>query len=157
MSIPGWQDVWSLQIEVIDAEHRLLVETLGDLARRFTLEPGGAPEMPRADAAESVRQHDALIAALEGLGAQAREHFQHEEAFMRSIDYPDLGAHRSEHSLLLAEYIEMVRDLAPGPVTRLDPETVSALRAWLVGHILGPDRELADHYFALLETEDASA
>ena len=73
---------------------------------------------------------------------------------MRSIDYPDLGAHRCEHALLYAEYVEMVRDLKRQSITRLESETVTSLRRWLMGHMLGADKEYADYYYALLEKRD---
>lgn len=136
------------------------------LSERFAGSPGDRGQA--ADKADGRRQevldeqktsaqHDALIAALEQLGERTREHFQHEEDFMRSIDYPDLGAHRCEHALLHAEYVEMVRDLKYQPIVRLDPETVAALRQWIVGHMLAADKEYADFYFAWLEKQDGEA
>jgi hemerythrin len=141
VSIPTWQDAWTLHIDAMDADHRALVVLLGELARRFTPQPGEA-----ADAGG----HEALMAALEDLGEHTREHFHNEEEFMRSLDYPGLAAHRSEHALLLAEYVEMLRELRQQEVARLEEETITALRSWLVAHILGADRDLAEFYYGLV-------
>jgi hemerythrin len=165
VSTPGWQDAWNTRIDSVDAEHRELVALLQDLTERFTRVPGGAHHdarspAPRGEtppARDASTDHDALIAALERLGEHAREHFRHEEELMRLIDYPEIGAHRSEHVLLLAEYVEMVRDLKKQATTHLDPETVSALRQWLVGHMLSADKEYADFYFAMLAGDDESS
>ena len=74
---------------------------------------------------------------------------------MRSIGYPELVAHRSEHALLVAEYVEMVRELRQQGVTRLEEETITALRSWLVAHILGADRDLAEFYYGVVgQAED---
>jgi hemerythrin-like metal-binding protein len=137
VSIPIWQDTWTLHIDAMDGDHRALVALLGEIARRFT---------PQPDEAADAGGHEALMAALEDLGDRTREHFRNEEELMRSIGYPDLAAHRSEHALLVAEYVEMVRELRQQGVTRLEEETIAALRSWLVAHILGADRDLAEFY-----------
>jgi hemerythrin len=150
VSAPTWNEAWSLRIDAVDAEHRALIDQLAQLAERFAAPLDQDTGAPRAEQGAAELQHEALMLALERFGEHARVHFQNEEAFMRAIDYPGLGGHRSEHALLLAEYVEMVRDLKEQNVTLLDPETVSALRGWVVAHILGSDREFADHYYELL-------
>ena len=157
----SWQDHWNLHIDPIDEEHRALVEGLNRLAERFVAPlpglsgqegngngVGGTP----GDDLGAVDRHRALITALEILADQTREHFKHEEALMRAIDYPELAAHRSEHALLLAEYVEMVRDLDRQATSHLDAETLAALQHWLVGHMVGADREYANHYAALIQS-----
>lgn len=101
-----------------------------------------------------LKEHQDLIAALEELADLAREHFRHEEDLMRAINYPDLAAHRSEHALLLAEFVEMVRDLERQSITQLDADTLMSLHHWLVGHMVGADKDYADYYFSLLEEAD---
>ncbi len=165
MSITHWQEGWTLGIDLIDSEHRVLVDRLNDLAVHFTaaLPDGGdqgweSPGVtPGPEGGATLIGHAGLIAALEGLGELAREHFHHEEALMRAIDYPGLGAHSSEHSLLMAEYIEMVRDLARQSVTQLDAETIVCLRHWLVGHMVGSDKDYATYYFTILGQGGPSA
>ncbi len=154
-----WQESWTLGIDLMDAEHQSLVDGINQLAERFTADPAQAAEpLEVADGdtppSPSVN-HVALITALEVLAEQAREHFKHEEALMRAIDYPELASHRSEHALLLAEYIEMVRDLERQTQTRLDSETVQSLHHWLVSHMVGADKDYADYYFAMLGRKQA--
>jgi hemerythrin len=166
MSLIHWQDNWTLGIDLMDAEHRALVDGINQLAERFAAPVGGAAASPAGlgGAALDVvgvseaaaRQHADLIAALEVLADHAREHFKHEETLMRSLDYPELASHRSEHALLLAEFVEMVRDLERQDVTWLDADTMEALYHWLVGHMVGADRDYADHYFAVLAAENQS-
>ena len=48
----------------------------------------------------------------------------------------------------------MVRDLERQLITHLDPESIKSLHQWLVGHMVGADRDYADHYFALLADAD---
>lgn len=159
MSRLPWQESWTLGIELVDAEHRSLVDGVNQLAARFTRDPAQAAEPLRVADGDALgdpaSEHVALMAALELLAEQAREHFKHEEALMRAIDYPELASHRSEHALLLAEYIEMVRDLERQSQTRLDSETVQSLHHWLVSHMVGADKDYADYYFAMLGQKQA--
>lgn len=142
-----WQPAWNLGIERLDREHRMLIAELKTLSRRFAA--AGEERVSATDpdpGAYPPAEHEALMTALEAFGDQVLAHFDREEDFMRSIRYPDLGAHRSEHALLHAEYVEMVRSLRHQAITRLDAETISALRRWLVSHILAADKEYADYY-----------
>ncbi len=136
-----WQDHWDLGIEIMDAEHRALIAALNRLIEDFAQAP-----LSSEDPQTSLRAQ-ALMEALEAFGIQARAHFDHEERFMRAIDYPHLGAHASEHALLHAEFIEMLRAWKQQRITRLDAETLIALRRWLVGHLLDADREYAQYYY----------
>ncbi len=47
----------------------------------------------------------------------------------------------------MAEFIEMLRAWKQQRITRLDAETLIALRRWLVGHLLDTDREYAQYYY----------
>ena len=154
-----WQESWTLGIELVDAEHQSLVDSVNQLAARFTLDPAQAAESLGVAGwdtpGDPEANHVALISALEALAEQAREHFKHEEALMRAIDYPDLASHRSEHALLLAEYIEMVRDLDRQSLIHLESETVQSLHHWLVGHMVGADKDYANYYFTILGQKQA--
>jgi len=160
MSLIHWQENWTLGIDVIDAEHQGLVDAINQITTQFSKDTG---DMASPDAvspnlgvsAVPAVRHDNLHAALMAFAAQAREHFKHEENLMRNIGYPDLAGHRSEHALLLAEYIEMARDLERQGIRRLDGETMLALHHWLVGHMVGADRDYADYYFALVGAREA--
>ena len=154
MSAILWQESWTLGIDLIDVEHQSLVDGVNQLAARFTLGPAQAAESVGMGGGDNPHDtsanHAALIKALEALAEQAREHFKHEENLMRAIDYPELASHRSEHALLLAEYVEMVRDLQRQRLIHLDSEMVQSLHHWLVSHMVGADKDYADYYFSIL-------
>ena len=162
MSLIHWQENWTFGIDVIDAEHQGLVDTINQITKQFSRDAGDmaspAAGSPSLDVSTVPRvRHDSLHAALMAFAAQAREHFRHEENLMRNIGYPDLAGHRSEHALLLADYIEMARDLERQGITNLDGETMLALHHWLVGHMVGADRDYADYYFTLVGVREVQA
>ena len=134
-----WRDEWSLNIDVLDKDHRALVERLGDICMRF------CPE------ASSGRSGDALalLEALVELGEEVRLHFRREEDFMRAYDYEGIGEHRSEHALLMAEFTALLREWRSEGPHVFDQTAQSIVGDWLLAHILGADREFAEVYFEL--------
>ncbi|MBK1707728.1 bacteriohemerythrin [Marichromatium gracile] len=145
--LPRWREDWSLNIDVIDQEHRALIERLADLCLRFC---------PEATPTRSGEAH-ALIEALAELGEQARAHFQHEERFMRAIGFDELPEHQREHALMMAEYTALLREWRAEGVEVFTPAIQETVREWLLAHILGADREFARAYFQLCGGDDPVA
>ena len=143
-----WRDEWTLGIDTLDDDHRAIVELLLEISRRFGGEPGG-PAGPEESANASADPDEYLYAALDRFGTFVRQHFQREEEFIRTIDYPGLPDHSSEHALLMAELTDLVRELRERCVAYLDPRDLDTFKQWVVAHILGADRRFADHYFKI--------
>ncbi|MCG6862987.1 MAG: hemerythrin domain-containing protein [Chromatiaceae bacterium] len=143
-----WRDEWTLGIDTLDDDHREIVDLLLDIARRFGEAPEHSEGSPESTDTNNAAD-DSLYDALNHFGAFARRHFQREEEFIRTIEYPGLPDHRSEHALLMAEFTDLVRDLRERGVTRLAVQDLDTLKQWVVAHILGADRKFADHYFQI--------
>jgi hemerythrin len=146
-----WRDDWAVAIDALDDEHRTLVEGLSEICQRYA----DLSDTPDAQLTRSGRRGRAtdLVADLEHLGEQVRDHFRREEAFMRSVDYPDIAEHQCEHALLMAEYQEMVRDLRQRGETRLDAAMIKSLNDLLIPQILGADRAFAAYYLRMIRDE----
>jgi len=143
-----WRDEWTLRIDTLDDDHRKMVELLLEIAHRFGdgyehQEGIGESENPPNQGKEGI------YSTLDHFGVFARQHFQREEEFLRTIDYPGLPDHHSEHVLLMAELKEIVRELRERGSDRLTPQDLETLKQWVVAHILGMDRKFADHYFQI--------
>ncbi|SDX95031.1 hemerythrin [Allochromatium warmingii] len=138
-----WHDEWSLDIETLDQDHRDLIEQLGSICLRF------CPEASSGRAGDA----NALLDALTQLGESMREHFQREEAFMRSFDYANIGEHQSEHAVLMAEFTTLVREWREDGLTIFDEASQGIIRDWLLAHILGADRHFAETYFTLFSRD----
>ncbi|EXJ13897.1 bacteriohemerythrin [Imhoffiella purpurea] len=135
----AWRDEWSLNIDVLDKDHRALIERLGDICMRF------CPEASAGRSGDAL----ALLDALNELGEEVRRHFQREEDFMRAYDYEGIGEHRSEHALLMAEFTTLMREWRAEGLHVFDRTVQSIVSDWLLAHILGADREFAEVYFQL--------
>jgi hemerythrin len=157
-----WREQWALGIEPIDTDNRMLCALIERIARdfcgnhfgagAFAATPDGTdrpclPEIGLAADRESVR--GSLMLRLHVLGEHVRAHFAREEALMRANDYPDIAAHQREHRLMLAEYVDLLRDVDHNVGDGLDLETLRSLKRWLLGHLLDTDRRLAEYLHGL--------
>lgn len=125
-----WHDEWALGIEPLDTDHRQAVILLDHL---FALEHARP-----------------LTARLDDLIAHLRRHFDAEQMFLRSIDYPEWQTHCRDHLLQLAELVELKRELEHSGAIRLSDEDASAIRQWFFAHMLAEDRRFALYYRAKL-------
>ena len=135
-----WRDCWTLEVGFMDDDHRLLADVLNRIARDFG-DWSGPPGLPGVATGRSASD---LLGALDDLGQHVRGHFQREEDVMRTLDYRDYPAHKSEHDILLAEYAVMVRGIRASGRETLDISTLETLKDWLMGHVLEVDRQLAE-------------
>jgi len=143
-----WRDAWALHIDTLDDDHRALVDLLQEITEHFCPE-GGRPDGSPPDTLVRGDAGDELYAALERFGDLARRHFARVEELARTIDYPALADHHTEHVLLMAEFTTLVRELRRRGAVRLNAQELDNLRQWVVAHVLGADRQLAHHYFKI--------
>jgi hemerythrin len=87
MAVVVWDPRLETGIDVIDAQHRTLFEAVNTLGDSFK----------SGQAAYIARE------SLDFLAKYSIEHFQTEERFMRSMNYPDLDSHRIEHGRLVSQ------------------------------------------------------
>lgn len=125
-----WRDDWLLDIDLLDDEHRQMVHLINRLATPDETIP--------------------LIQRLDDLIAHLRGHFQLELVFLREIGYPDMGGHSREHSMQMAEFVDMRRELARIPLASqpqtLEASDLRAIKHWFFNHVVAEDRRYAAFY-----------
>lgn len=137
-----WRNEWTLDIEEMDEDHRILAEMLNRIAECY-----GSVHSGRAcERGEAPPSRASMLALLGEFGQHVRAHFLREEAFMRDVHYPYLTSHKGEHDLLMAEYAELMRKIQARGTEYLDLHMLKALKDWLIGHVLESDRQLAAFY-----------
>lgn len=125
--INSWTTTLSVGNEIIDNDHRYLFY----LAAKVRT---GAQRAHNAEAACQV---------LDDLLTYAQEHFNHEEALMNEIRYPDKDEHVMEHKLLIYHLRKLYYRCAGGDrVTNEDLDIF--LDQWMARHILTADLDLAN-------------
>lgn len=117
-----WSEALALDHGLMDAQHRRLVEMVGELGG--TLVDGG-----EVDAQPLV----------EALVEYARVHFESEEGLMARAGYAALGTHRDEHDWFSRKVL-MLQAARPSVRNRKLEELYTFLLNWTVEHIQGSDR-----------------
>lgn len=108
----------------MDAHHKHLVALLNRLHTAMAAGQGRA----------------AQASILDELAAYTVQHFEAEEAWMKRHGYARLEAHKAEHARLAASVRAYVMDLRSGKIA-VTVQLMQFLKEWLVGHILGWDKD----------------
>lgn len=113
-------------VQQIDDEHRELFRILNELQDLL------ANEM-------FSDKYDHSRELLERLKDYAQCHFAHEEAYMESINHPELELQRKQHSAFTAKISEMDITLPAGDQQAFLDDLLQYLVTWLYRHIIGSD------------------
>ncbi|BHH85938.1 bacteriohemerythrin [Desulforhopalus sp. 52FAK] len=123
MAVIKWRDSYSTGIEVVDDEHKKLVDLIEAM---YTSIRDKEPK-------ETVER------VLTEIVEYTQTHFNNEEALMEEKEYPDLETHKAEHQNLIEEVGEykdrLLNDFPDGR-----QELYRFLREWLINHIMESDK-----------------
>lgn len=158
-NVRGLPDRLILHIPSLDAEHLALARVLDRIAQVVGLldhaaqSPGTVPPKladclgrePQTICEDEV--FEAVLNLLEELEQLTTEHFSSEESLMESTGYPELGTHRSEHMLLMAELADFIREIRDDRKCLQQCHLV-ALKGWFFGHIALADKAFEAFYRA---------
>ena len=128
MSILCWNPDWNTGIEKIDAQHRTLFDETEKLLQAIHLD----------------RSSEMVPELLAVLGHYVEQHFQDEEKLMTSAGYPGLESHRAEHRQMRTRLKAMVEHGQKDPAV-LNEEAAEFFIDWLITHVDGEDREMAQY------------
>ncbi len=118
-------------IPLIDGEHETLFEIIGD-----------ADKLVRAELLHD--KYDEIVGILEKLKNYTSEHFQDEEEFMESIQYPGIKAQKMAHQAFISKLEEIDLDQVDQNQQEYLEELVEFLFGWLSNHILKSDKMIAE-------------
>ncbi|ESQ13934.1 MAG: hemerythrin family protein [Thiohalocapsa sp. PB-PSB1] len=121
-----WRDDWQLKIDLLDDEHREMVRLINCLFDEAATNP--------------------LIERLDALIDHLRQHFHAEEAFLREIDYPDVESHCREHSMQMAEFVDLQRSIRRSQVAVLNAVDRQSIRHWFFNHVISQDQRFGQFY-----------
>jgi hemerythrin len=118
-----WTEAYSVNIAVLDQQHKQLIETVNELDQALRKGEGKA----------------ALDSVLDKLVEYALVHFAAEESLMQEHDFPGFFTHRAQHEEFrkkLAEYLESHKTGKPGtPVSLL-----FFMQEWMKEHLSKTDK-----------------
>ena len=125
MAYLHWSNELDTGIEVIDKQHRRIVDLINELN---TANEGGD---------SSVINH-----VLGELVDYTLSHFSFEEELQEKANYPFYKAHKRVHEIFTKRVAEYQKRAAAGE--NVAPELLSMLKIWLVNHIKGDDADYVE-------------
>ncbi|MBS4095394.1 MAG: hemerythrin family protein [Sulfuricella sp.] len=123
-SVITWTPEMSVGVPELDEDHRVIVSLINQLAEAHNL-------------------NDIVLVetVLDRLAVYVDEHFRREEAYMESVGFPGLQAHRHIHHALTAKVEQIRLDFFLGKSDSVGESTLKFLKEWLTQHILVEDME----------------
>ncbi len=129
MPLMNWKDDYSVNVGMIDQQHKKLISLLNDLY----------------DGLREQKGKDVVGKVLGDLVSYTEAHFTSEERLMKTHGYPAYLQHKVEHDALTSKVVAFQKDFNAGR-TSVPVELLHFLRDWLSNHILGTDK-LYSSYF----------
>ena len=128
MSRIVWDESFSIDVEEIDSQHKIWIQTINDLHDALSRSSSG-------NLSEETEK------AVKIMWDYTRFHFETEEAYMKRIKYPDLLIHQALHDKFSLEVMEIYNEIKEGKQV-LSTVVMKMLLKWLQEHILQDDKKI---------------
>ena len=123
-----WKKEYELGVEEIDNQHKKLV----DIVNRYV------------EAKTNNHEEKIIGPIVKELVEYTQTHFSSEEMHMQQHNYPLLLLHKSQHKALVAQLINILKDMKERK-SAVGDELLQLLKAWLIKHILEEDHKYAKY------------
>ncbi|CRP88607.1 MULTISPECIES: bacteriohemerythrin [Stenotrophomonas] len=131
MALLVWQDDLNIGIDVIDQQHRRIIEMLNHL-----------------HVAQTSLQRAAVGEVIDEVVDYTMSHFAFEEELMEEAGYPFCAAHKRVHEIFIKRVAEYRLRFQAGE--DISDELRTMLSRWLFNHIRGDDQAYAEQVKAHL-------
>lgn len=121
-----WSDKFLIGVDEMDEEHRILIGIINELIKALNLDDGKL-----------------IFSKFKELKEYTVFHFDDEEKFMQSVNYPDFVAHKKIHENMIAQFLKFEDNLKNNQLDK--KKFLAFLKNWLISHILGVDSQYATH------------
>ena len=126
-----------LGIGVIDDQHKRIVQYYNNMVNSFNNDTPGMAQI------------------LDELINYNLFHFQNEEKFLETINYPGFAEHKKKHASLLDEFRTLNTELRLYNSKETKEKILSITWDWIVFHIMIEDRMYVDYYNQLSRKRSA--
>ncbi len=124
-----WSDEYSVGIEAIDNQHKILLKMINSIIRTH----------------DTTANPETVTNLISDMTKYAQEHFSAEENIMKENGYSKLDKHIEEHQA----FIEKTVDLCSATyleIGKVPAVLLNFLKEWLKSHILKTDMELKNFF-----------
>lgn len=129
MSKIEWDDSLSVNVDLIDEQHKMLIQKLADLS----------------DAFRRGLEQNKVMQTLEFMIDYTDFHFSAEEKVMEDNSYPGLSEQKQQHEEFKTTLNDIVEDYKEeGTTTEIATAINVFLLNWLIKHIKGSDSKLGE-------------
>lgn len=118
MPIISWSDGLSVNVTVIDEQHKKLIDIVN---RLFDAMKAGKAKGVVGQTIDELREYTVY-------------HFATEEKYFADLNYPDSKVHNAEHLLFVEKLDDLKMDMAQGKLG-IGLELMNFLSNWLTNHI----------------------
>jgi hemerythrin len=125
MPRPAWQENFSVNVRVLDEQHKRFFEILGNLY----------------DSKGRINDTLFLGDRVWELSMYAGAHFDTEELMLSEYSFSGYEEHKKEHELFKEKIAGFRSDLEMGQTTSLTLDMIDFLTGWLEHHILNVDQQ----------------
>jgi hemerythrin len=128
MGLTTWKAEYSVGIDEIDDQHKMLIDCIANLERSI-------------EDNDEKQRWTAIHYAIVQLSDYTRIHFSVEESLMRILDYPQRETHIAQHKV----FVSFLQDIQRKSITRdvTEDQIARFLRDWLLMHISNEDKNYA--------------
>jgi hemerythrin len=124
MELIPWDASFSVNVEMIDKQHQMLVEIINDLNNAML----------------NGNEKETIGKLINKLIAYAAMHFAREEDYFDTLGYPETDVHKRQHDDFENKVSAFEADFNEDRQS-LSHDILQFLRDWLVGHIKGSDKK----------------
>ena len=126
-----WSNDFSVGIQEIDEQHKVLVGILNELS----------------EAIDDRRGTELRNEIIDRLLEYTRTHFTVEESLMRILGYTRYEEHKQEHERVVVQLINFIDKLHHENMSTY--ELLFFLRSWLINHIMKSDKAYEEHFLKM--------
>jgi len=124
-----WDDSLSICVELVDDQHKMLIEKLNDIN----------------SAIDQALGAEKILKTLDFMIDYTDFHFSTEEKHMMANEYPGYEAHKLAHGEFKSMVDNMIEDFKDEGSTEALANSINTyLKNWLVKHIQGVDQEFGN-------------
>ncbi|MDA8083622.1 MAG: bacteriohemerythrin [Nitrospiraceae bacterium] len=128
MALIEWKDDLSVNIRMIDGQHKELIRMINELNEAMKVGKG----------------QEVIGKVLTGLIDYTRMHFATEERLFETHKYPGYIAHKGEHDKLTAQVLDLKKKFDNRQAV-ITVEIMSFLKDWLQKHIMKTDKQYSSY------------
>lgn len=128
MAYITWKQAFNIGIEIIDDQHKKLIDIINELY-----------EAQQLGTSQSI-----ILNVLLKLDDYTKYHFNKEEEIQRINNYPEYSNHKKEHQEFIDKLALLKKDGEKSNLL-LSLKTIDYLKDWTINHILGSDKDFGDY------------